>query len=387
MTGLIVGEIGLAVMLTVGAALLIRTLRELQAVDPGFGVEDRVAFRMSLPAARYETDAEVRSFYADLRLALGSIRGVEAVGGANGIPLEGVPWFQTTAVAGDPGGEPPSVSAPFRVVTPGYLEAAGIRLLRGRSFDGRDRADAPGAVVIERALGELLYPGQDPIGRRLQVSYGDLLDVEIVGVVEDVRQYGLGGAATPGLYVPVDQVRWSAQTFVVHAAVPIEALAPAIRSEVWRLDPDLPVYDLSTMEDRLSASLGDHRFRMTLLSGFAGLALLLGLVGVYGVLSYAVARRSQEIGIRLALGARPGRIVASIVRWGARLGAVGIAAGIVGSLVLTRFIETQLFGVEARDPTILGLVAVLTGLAVLAATWLPARRAAHIDPTEALRQE
>jgi len=387
MTGLIVGEIGIAVMLTVGAALLIRTLRELQAVDPGFETADRVVFRVSLPDTRYETEEAMRSFYADLRRAIGALPGVRAVGAANRIPLEGVPWFQTMAMADDPDGEAPTASAPFRVVTPGYLEAAGIRLLGGRPLDERDRAEAPPVVVIGRGLAEVLFPGRDAIGRRLRISYGDDEEREVVGVVEDVRQYGLGSRATPGVYVPVGQVSWSSQTFVVYTKQPLETLAPAIRQQVWHLDPDLPVYDLATVEDRLASSLDSQRFRMMLLTAFAGLALLLGIVGVYGVLSYAVSQRAREIGIRLALGAGPGRVVASIIRWGAALGAVGIGLGIAGSLGLTRLIESQLFGVEARDPAILTVVAAVIALAILAAAWIPARRAARVDPTETLRQE
>lgn len=387
MTGLIVAEIGIAVMLTVGAGLLIQTLRRLEAVDPGFGTTDRITFRIALPETRYESDEAVRGFYAELGRALAGLPDVEAVGSANRIPLEGVPWFQATAVPDDPGGEPPTAAGPFRIVTPGYFEAAGLRLLQGRPLGARDRPGSPGVVVIGSGLADVLFPGANPIGRRIRIAYGDLEELEVVGTVDDVLQYGLGAATTPGVYLPLSQVSWRSQTFVLHTSRPLAALAPALREQVWRLDPDLPVYDLATVEQRLDSSLGAQRFRTTLLSGFATLALLLGLVGVYGVLSYAVSQRSREIGIRLALGARPRAVVASIVRWAAGLGAVGIALGVGGSLALTRLIESYLYGVEARDPTIFVAVATLTAVAVLLAAWVPARRAARVDPTISLRQE
>ncbi|MDX1394000.1 MAG: ABC transporter permease [Gemmatimonadota bacterium] len=387
MTGLIVGEIGIAVVLTVGAALFIQTLRELNAVDPGFATEGRVAFRVSLPQSRYGTDEQVWSFYRDLREELQSIPGVDAVAASNGIPLEAVPWFQASGIVAGPDGEPPSMSAPFRIVTPGYFDALGISILEGRPIDESDRAEAPMAVVVERRLAESFFPGGDALGERVRISYGDLIDARVVGIAADVRQYGLGSAETPGLYVASNQVRWSSHTFVLRTSQPLDVVASAIRERVDRLDADLPVYGLATIEDRLATSLGEQRFRMTLLSTFAGLALLLGVVGVYGVLSYAVTQRSREIGIRLALGANPGRVVGSIVRWGALLGAAGIAIGLAASYGMTTLVEDLLFEVGARDPVIFIVVGVSTALAVVAASWLPARRAALVDPTETLRRE
>lgn len=387
MTGIIVGEIGLAVMLTVGAALLIQTLRELGSVEPGFATDGRVVFGLSLPSRRYESDEDARLFYARLRAELRSLPGVDEVGGANGIPLEGVPWFGISSSSVGPDGEPISTSGPFRVVTPGYFAAAGIPLRAGRTFSPADRPGPVTSVVLERRLAEILFPDGDPIGRRLSIAYAGISEAEVIGVVGDVRQYGLGAAETPGLYVSVDQIRWSSQTFVLRTGAPLEALAGPIRETVRALDPELPIYGLATVSERLSDSLGAYRFRMMLLTVFATLALLLGTIGVYGVLSYAVGQREREIGIRIAIGAAPGRVVRSFLLWGGRLGALGIAVGLAGAVGLTRLIESQLFGVRARDPGTFVLVAGLTVAAVLAAAWGPALRAAHRDPLRALRQE
>jgi putative ABC transport system permease protein len=287
-----------------------------------------------------------------------------------------------------------SPRADWQTVTPGYFDALGMRIVRGRGIEARDGAGAPGVVVINRSLAEAYWPGEDPIGRRYTLGGGAGPGVvTIVGIVEDIRHATLADAPRPEMYLAHAQFRfWNGGSVVRALSVAVRAddatsLAPAVRETVRRIDPNLPISALQTMDEVRGASVAWPRFLTTLLALFAAVALALAAVGVYGVMSYAVAQRTREMGIRIALGARPVDVRRMVVAQGMTLALGGIALGIGATLVLARTLRALLYDVAPRDPLTLGGVSVVLALVALAACWIPARRATGADPLRALRQE
>jgi putative ABC transport system permease protein len=394
-SGLVVAEVALALVLLIGAGLLLRSFARLTRVQPGFDPEHVITLSMSLSPARYGTSETLVRFARDLRERAAALPGVTAAALTYGLPL-GEAADQSVWPEGRPTPTPEErQEAMVYATTPGYLEAMRIPLLRGRFFTDADGGSHP-VCVIDDAFARKLFAGEEPLGRRLvDEERGPGKGPEIVGVVGHVLQFGLDGAGPVqlGLYVPY---RATAQrmpkfagnvTLVVRAAGDPRALEPALREAVRSIDSEQPVFGVQTMEEAVSRSLGDRRFSLALLVAFAALAVSLALVGIYGVMSYSVAQRTREIGIRMALGAAQSRVLGLVIAQGARLAALGVAIGIASALALSRVLRTLLFGVSATDPLTYAAIGGLLALVALGACWLPARRAARVDPVIALRAE
>ncbi len=389
---LAVAEIALALALLVGAGLMLRTYGKLQSVDPGFNPKNILTMNMALPSSRYPFGTEKPvAFYRELEGRINALPGVQSAGAVQVLPLGNDFDTVEARVEGQvyaPGEEP----SPERyVVTPGYLRAMQIGLVRGRFLSEADDANAPLAVMVSETAAERWWPRQDAIGKRLRVSgnsaeQGELLRT-VVGVVKDVKQNGLDAPRTMQVYIPHAQYMSGSMVLVVRTGSDPLSYAAEVREQVSVMDKDLAVSDIASMEQVLSGSMAARRFSTILLGTFAGLGLLLASVGVYGILSYSVAQRIPEIGIRMALGAAEKDVVALIVGQGLKLGLLGLAAGAVTALALTRFMSSLLFGVSAADPATFFCVALLLGMVAFLASYIPARRAARVDPMVALRNE
>jgi len=388
---LVVSEITLALMLLAGAGLLIRSFAQLREVDPGFESAQVATFTVTLSPVKYAALDQQRAFATELLDRVRRIPGVDSTGVTFGLPLSGAGFVLSFDVTGrsapPPNAEP---SAQVRVASAGYFAAMGIPLKRGRSFTTSDRAGAPRVLLISEETARLFFPGEDPIGRHIQFGWtrdGDRLAGEIVGIVGDVRQRSLSSDRTPHAYVAYEQWPLDEITVVMRTRTdPARALRTA-QGIVTSLDRDLPVYDAFTLESLVSRSLGQPRFYLLLLSVFAGLAVVLAAVGIYGVVAYTVQQRTREIGIRIALGASTDRVVAMVVWRGLALAVIGVALGTAGAFAVTRVLRSLLFGVSQHDPLTFFGVAALLGIVALLASWLPARRAARVDPLAAMRAD
>jgi predicted permease len=394
---LVVGEIALALVLLTGAGLLIRSAVALDDVDPGFDPRGVLVARVSLPASGYDTPERSEQAFARIAERLEHAPGVTAAG------LVTVAPFEDGSTNGlSPEGRPrdiaSTIQAALRIVTPGYFRTMDIGVRRGRVFTAEDRAGASLVMVINETLARQAWPGEDPIGKRVacceSAPDGSPRWKTVVGVVADVRAYGLGQAPPPEFYLPMTQapgVAWQwidrTMTLAVRTQGDPVALAGAMRDAVWGVDRSLPVYSIGTMDDRRTASLASSRFSTMLLTVFGGIALLLAAIGVYGVISYGVTQRSQEIGIRVALGASHGRVLRLVVGHAAALTGVGLAVGLTGALLLSRFMGGLLYEVSPTDPPTLAAGVLVLALVALAAAVVPARRAARVDPAVALRAE
>jgi putative ABC transport system permease protein len=389
---LVVVEMALAVVLLAGAGLLIRSFAQLQNVDPGFKAEHVLTFKTALPEGKYPDDARVRAFTSALLERTAALPGVNAAGvTAYGLPLSGDEESFSFTVAGRPPA-PPGKEDSIRtaVVTPGYFRLLGIRVARGREFLPRDRDGAQPVVVINEAAARRFFPGEEPLGRRIELgwrSHGLHHGGEIVGIVAGFKQDALQQEVEPQLFLPYDQGPVETLSVVLRSSGDPEALASAVRPVVRALDPDLPIYELQPLTGLVAASTSQPRFYMLLLGGFAAIALALAAVGIYGVIAYAVRQRTQEIGIRMALGASRDRVLGMVVGQGMLLALAGAAAGLLGASLTTRGLRGLLFEVSASDPaTYAGVALVLMAVAAVAA-YLPARRAARTEPGLALKGE
>ena len=384
--GLVVGELALAVVLLAGAGLLIRSFLSLTGVEPGFRAEGAVHFEVELPSATYTTDASVSAFYDQLADRIDGLPGTEAVGAVSRLPLSG--RLNTSfQIVGQPPAEPGQQRyIETRSATPGYFKSIGIPLLRGRGIEDRDREGSVPVAVISESTVQRHFGGADPIGQQIRVS---ILDDPrtVVGVVGDVRHLGLDQEAAPHAYFPLAQVPRQAMSVVVRAAGDRDAIAAAVRNEVRGLDPLLPPPQVRSVDEIVGESVARSRFVTTLLGAFAAVALALSAIGIFGLLSYTVAQRTREFGIRLALGARSSDVLGMVMRRALIMAGIGLGAGLVGALLLTRFVRSVLHGVSPTDPVTLGLVIILLVATVLLASVIPARRAAAVQPTEALRYE
>jgi putative ABC transport system permease protein len=383
--GLLVAEVGLALVLLLAAGLMLRSLAAQQRIDPGFRSEGITTFLLSLPAARYPADRVVPTF-DQLDADLAALPGVESVARISGLPLgtsENVLNFgRTDRPVPDPGQVP---TALYRVVDPEYFQAMSIPLLAGRAFQASDRDLAPRVAIVSRELADAYFPGEDPVGRTIRLNGPDA--VQIVGIAANVRSQQLQADAAPELYVPHAQAGSRAITFVLKSTLATPQLLNAARDVVRRLDTRLPLVFPSSFRDLEQAALSRPRFYLWLLGLFAALAVTLAAVGIYGVVAYAVTRRTREIGVRMALGARRREVVALMLWYGLRPAMAGVAAGLAVASGASRLIEGLLYEVQPSDP--LTLVAVTAALLVVAglACALPALRASRVPPSEALRGE
>jgi putative ABC transport system permease protein len=394
--GLVVGQVAIALTLLAGAGLLGRSLVALQSVDPGFRQDHVLTGRLALASADYPTAPQVIDAFEAIQNRVAALPGVQAVGAVTNLPLaSGLGDLNVMIEGREQAAGEVSPRADWQVVTPGYFAAMGLSVRRGRVLDARDRVDAPGAVVINETMAERYWPGQDALGARFTLGghAGPGL-VTVVGIVGDVRHGSLAEPRTSQMYLAQAQFRfWNgggvarALTLVVRVSGDPAVVSGAVRAALREVDPRLPLASAQTMDAVVSASLGRPRFLFALSATFAVVALVLGALGLYGVLAYGVARRTREIGLRLALGARPREVASLILRDGGGLVAWGIASGLVGAVLFGRLLRGLLFGVGALDPATLVVAPIALTAAALMAVWIPARRAARLDPMEALRHE
>ena len=387
--GLVVAEVALALVLLVGAGLLTRSFWRLTQVDPGFRSSGLVAVPLSISEAGYPTAAERQVFLSDVLAQLREITGVDAVAAVNRLPLGGANVFVGVEVEGEALSEDAAPSD-RRVVTPGYFETMGVPVVGGRSFDARDTAAAElRATIVNQQAARRFWPELEPLGRRIRLMLrgGPGPWLTVVGVIGDVRHHGLDQAAEPEVYVPFSQASVSSMVALMHGPDNVDVVMPMIKERVWALNGNLPLGGITSVESVVSASVSAPRFRTLVLNAFAGLALLLSAVGIAGVISFSVAQRTRDIGIRVALGARRGEILWATLREGLLLGAIGAAVGLLGSLALSRMLEALLFEVTPTDPLTFAAVTMILLLIVCAASYFPARRATLVDPVVALRTE
>jgi putative ABC transport system permease protein len=383
-------EVALAMLLLVGAGLLLRSFARLLSVGPGFETEHIVKAEISLPRFQYSKPEQWAAFSNELLTRLHAKPGLRD--SANAVPLPILDTFINLpfTIAGNP--PLPSGAAntaDYVAASPDYFHVMGISLIRGRLFSVDDSASTRPVALISETLARRYFPNQDPLGRQLIFGFPPHGDVsrEIVGVVGDIHDVSLAKNPGPMMYVPFAQVPFWGGEIIVRSRLGVAAVADAIRTETHNIDKDLPVTDIESLPDAMHASVAEPRFRTLLLGGFSAIALLLAAIGIYGVISFSVSRRTREIGVRMALGATPASVQRLVIGESAKLLLLGLAVGISASLVLTRFLSTLLFGIAPTDPLTFAVVALLLAVVTLAAAYFPARRAMRVDPMVALRCE
>jgi putative ABC transport system permease protein len=381
---LVVAEVGLAVVLTIGAGLLLRSFISVLTVDPGFRPDHLLTLQITVPA-RYQTPDHRRAFYADLIGRLERMPDVLAVGGTTRLPLGSTNVTTKLVVEGRsiPSAELPEVE--FRRAIHNYFSAMGIRVLRGRSFDISDGPDAPPVAIVNETLARRIFGNEDPLGKRVQFGTNGGAWVSIIGVIGDIRHAGLETPPAPEVYISYLQNPPVNPFLVLRTKVEPSALTARVREELRAVDKDIAAYDVRPMMQVRSESISQRRFILLLVGVFGVLALLMAAVGVFGVTELIVSERRPEIGIRLALGAQPAAVLRAIVTEGVFLACIGVAIGLAASLLLQPLLATQIFGIPAIDPATFVGVPILLIAVVALAGYVPARRALTIDPVEALR--
>ncbi|MEO7966641.1 MAG: ABC transporter permease, partial [Gemmatimonadaceae bacterium] len=390
---LVAAQVALSVLLLVGAGLLLRSFSRLRDVRSGFIAGGAITGDMNIPiAGAFNPDRDGRSWslaFGTVIAHIAQLPSVTAVGAASAIPLTGAAEGGTFRIVGRT--EPREEDAPRSayVVTEGdYFRAAGITVLRGRAFGRNDQRDAPAVAIISRSLAERYFGGEDPIGRDVRALFEFTPNARprtIVGVVDDVKLYTLDGDVIPTMYVPEQQMTYPALSIVVRTHDQPNAIAATVRRELHMAHPTATLSNVRTLEDVLQQSLARQRFTLTLLTAFATTALLLAVLGLYAVIALSVQARRHELGVRLALGARPQSLVFLVLREGMRLAGVGVTLGIVAALALSGVLRALLYGVDARDALVFGSAALIVVAVAAVATWIPAREAARGSPSEALR--
>lgn len=381
----VTAQVALSLMLLLGAGLLIRSLAGLLGIDPGFKASQVITFRVTLPAATYQQPAQKLVFFDQLSARLAAIPGVEAAGAISDVPFGPGRNSSPFRIIGKPVAEgEPDRHADMRYVEADYFKAIGIPVTRGRGFTAQDREGTLPVAVIDESLARQYFGSEDPIGK--SVNQGP--DAMIVGVVGAIKHGDLGEPDKATIYYPYAQASWIAGLYLTVRTrdAPGTIVAP-VRAAVAELDRNIPVYDVRLMQERVDVSLGARRLAMVVLTGFAVLALLLAILGVYGVLSYSTSRRTHEVGIRMAVGAVPGDVVRMILGGGLVLAGAGLVAGLGGFLLLGGLLSAVLYGVTPHDPLTIAVGTGLVALSAAAAAFIPARRAARVDPVKALREE
>jgi putative ABC transport system permease protein len=385
--GSVVVQVALALLLLLGSGLMLRTLSSLFATHPGFDPRNVLTAQVSIPGAVYDTPEQALGFFDALLERTRALGGVQHAALVWGLPFSD----QTDSSPFDIPARPSQPGEPERhheakVVSDGYFATMRIPLLRGRDFDGTEQAVHPTVAIIDETFAEQFFPGEDPVGQQITGYTGAL--TTIIGVAARVDHRQIGDAPKASAYYSVRQQPWVAwRSIAVRSDLPQAALTTRLREAVASIDPNVPLYDIQAMEARIARSAGPHRLALLAFSAFAALSVLLATLGVYGVMRYSTTQRTREIGIRMAIGARPGDVVRLVLRQGAALTVLGLALGSMAALWLTQLMAGMLFGVSPRDPAaFLGAIVLLAGVALFS-SWLPAWRAARIDPLRALHSE
>jgi putative ABC transport system permease protein len=387
--GLVAAEVALAVVLLVGAGLMLRSFEALLRVNPGFDADGILTMRMQLPGAKYDDDAQRIRFFHELTTHVGALAGVWSAGVVSYLPLAGLGAATGFTIEGEP---PPVLgqahTTDVAVCDTGYFRTMNVPLRRGRFFSEREMLQKSNVLIVNEALVRQYFPHDDPLGKHVTIAMTDPnVPTEIIGVVGDTKFVDLATPARPTSYWPHAQLAYGAMTLTVRTGSDPLAFASVVEREVHALDKDEPVSDVRTMNQWVARSLGQARFSSTLLAAFAVLALLVAAIGIYGVMSYAVSQRTSEIGVRVALGADKRDIVRLIVGSGVRTAGLGLAVGVALATILSRTVTTLLFDIAGTDPLTFSVVVALLGAVALAASYIPARRAAHISPVDALRAQ
>ncbi len=386
---LVVGEVAIALVLLTGAGLLVNSLLRLQRVNPGFRTDHTLTMQMTLSGDRYQDRkqpaARINAFLAELSDRVSRLPGVTDVAHAQCVPLTGVENNTGFQIVDQVSSEKPS--AQLRFIGNGYFRTLGIPLVAGRDFNPQDAPDSPPVMLINEAFAREHFHGENPLGKRLKLGWGGNGPKEIVGIVGNVRHRSLSDAARAEMYVPQAQFDNAGITLIVRTQTPPENLVNAVKQQVRELDPALPITDVKTLAAYRHEALALPRFTTMLLGIFAGLAVGLALVGLYGVMSYSVSQRTQEIGVRMALGAQAGDVLRMVVWQGLRLAGAGVLLGLAGALALTRLLQSLVYEISTNDPLTLTVVALLFAIVALGACYFPARRATKVDPLVALRYE
>jgi putative ABC transport system permease protein len=383
---LVVFESAVAVVLLIGAGLLVRSFIALENTNPGFDANNVLTMRLDLPRAKYNTPEKTASFFQDLETRVGALPGVESVGLITELPLSGQPNDAPFTVEGRaPAAGSQEFGSDFRRVSQNYFEALRIPLLRGRNFTEQEVRQSDKVVIVSQQLVDAAFPNEEPLGKRLLTVMDDDQPYEIIGVVGDIRHRAMEFQPYAAMYMPSRRPSW--MNVVIRTESDPLSLVPAIREQVKAIDPDQPIAAIRTMGEWIDSSVSAPRYRTTLFGMFAALAMILAATGIYGVMSYSVAQRTHEIGVRMALGARRFDVLRLVVRQGMMLVLIGMAIGLAGAVALTRVMSSLLFGVTAKDPLTFVAVAVLLSLVALLACYIPARRATKVDPLTALRYE
>ncbi len=385
---MVIAEVALSLVLLIGAGLMIKSFRQLTNVNPGFQPENLLTMTVSLAGPRYTDNEPVISFYQQMRERLEAIPGVQSASATSTLPISGGDSNGELAIEGRPFAPGEAPGASFRRVLPNYFQTMSIPLLEGRPFDERDRGGHSMVIIVNQEMARRYWPNGDALGKRIKIGPPEREPwLTIVAVAGDVKNTGLDAEPKLATYEPHAQRPRGTMDILIRTSVSPMSLADAVRSEIRAADKDAPVYSVGTMEKRIQASVAPRRFNMALLTIFALMALVLAAIGVYGVMSYTVAERTREIGIRMALGAQSSDVLKMVVKQGLMLATAGIVSGLVASLFLTRLMTSLLFGVSATDPATFALIStLLIGMALLACA-VPAHRATKIDPMVALRYE
>ena len=385
---LVISEIALAGMLMIGAALMVKSFVRLQNVDPGFDAANVLTFQISLPLSKYGDDPRSSNFYKQLQDRLKSLPGVESVSGTTVLPLDGTSNYTSFTIEGRPPLAPGEfLFAEHIGIFPDYFHTLRIPLLKGQEFNAQMGHESTPVVIINEAMARLHWPNEDPVGKRIFIDYDQGTPREIIGVVSNVKHFGLDAPPKPEMYVPQYQAEYLSSYLTVRTQADPLKLAGAVSQSTREVDPDLPIYNVRTMEETVSVSIARQRFSMLLMGIFAGVAAILSCIGLYGVIAYSVNQRKHEMGIRIALGAQPLHILRLIIGYGLKLALIGVGISLLGAFVLTRILSSLLYGVSATDPIAFAVIAFLLIFMAILSSFIPARKATRVNPIVALRNE